>query len=92
MFGRQFPFPIGFQLDTADYQRVITQIDYMKKLLSKLEIARRIAQNNVKKQHERFKQAYDKKQKPITYSPGTFVWLYSPKMPKMVYRKKCFLK
>ena len=48
MFGRQFPFLIDFDLGTVDSQKQITQTDYIKKLLPKLEVARQIAQDNVK--------------------------------------------
>ena len=63
MFGRQFPFPIDFEFGTADCQTLITQTHYIKKLLPKLEIAREIAQENVKTHQERYKQTCDKNQK-----------------------------
>ena len=87
MFGGLFPFPIDFDLGTADYQKPITKSDYIKKLLQKLEVARQIAQDNVKKHQEQYKHTYDKHQKPIKYSPGTFVWLYTPKVPKGVSKR-----
>ena len=43
-FGRQFPFPIDFDLGTVDSQKPTTQTDYIKKLLPKLEVVRQIAQ------------------------------------------------
>ena len=87
MFGRQFPFPIDFDLGTVDSQKPITQTDYIKKLLLKLEVARQTAQDNVKKHQKQYKHSYDRNQKPITYLPGTFVWLYSPKVPNGVSKK-----
>ena len=87
MFSRQFPFSIDFHLGTVDSQKPITQTDYIKKLLPKLEVARQIAQDNVKKHQEQYKHTYDKNQKPITYSPGTFGWLYTPKVPKDISKK-----
>ena len=58
MFGRQFPFSIDFDLGTEYCQKPITQTDYLKKLLPKLEMSRQLAQENVNKQQARYKHIY----------------------------------
>ena len=55
--------------------------EYIKKLLPKLEVMRKVAKQNVEEYQQRYKKQYDKNSEPSDYAPGTRVLLYNPKVP-----------
>ena len=55
----------------------ITADQFIAQLLPKLELTRKIAKENIEREQELYKKRYDKSARPIVYSPGMKVWLYT---------------
>ena len=55
--------------------------EYIKKLLPKLEVMRKVAKQNVEEYQQRYKKHYDKNSEPSDFPLGTKVLLYNPKVP-----------
>ena len=88
LFGREMRLPLPTALSPKPTGK-ITADQYVAELLPKLELTRKIAQENLDRQHENSKERFDKSARPTVYSPGTRVWLYDPKTKPGVSPKIC---
>lgn len=60
---------------------------YIRQLIPRLEISRKIAQENIATAQASYKKSYDATQNPAVYEPGTYVWLFNPYNPKGICPK-----
>lgn len=55
-----------------------TQDDYVKQLITRVEEARQLARIRTLAAQEKDRQRYDDKHRPVAYSPGDLVWIFTP--------------
>ena len=81
MHGREMLLPLDAELipPAPESQRSLDV--YMRQLLPRLEIMRKIALENVAKHQAIYKQQFDKHAKPTEYEIGSYVLMYNPKVP-----------
>jgi len=81
LFGRELPMPLERALVPPATGKMEAD-NYIKLLLPRLEVARSVAQENIKAAQKEYKRYYDRDQRPTTFAPGTYVWLYNPQVPQ----------
>ena len=92
MHGREMRLPLDNELiATTSTEKHKDADEYVRQLLPKLEIMRKVAQESVKEHQEKYKQNYDKHSQVTDWQPGTRVLLFNPKVPpgkaQKLYRK-----
>ena len=55
-----------------------TQDDYVKQLITRVEEARQLARIRTLDAQEKDRQRYNDKHRPVVYSPGDLVWIFTP--------------
>ena len=82
LYGRNMKLPIDNQILPLPSTGVRTADEYIQKMLPKLQLAREVAQENVRSHQEQSKNRYDTNIRVVAYKPGDKCWLYDPKTPK----------
>ena len=80
LFGREMRLPIDTSL-TPKSTLSANFKTHLSNVLQNLEIARKIAAENIKNAQEKYKEQYDKRTEEPKYSPADRVWLYCTKVP-----------
>ena len=84
LFGKNMVLPIDNVVVPSTPTGKITADRYIEQMLPKLEVTRKLAQENM----ERYKMSYmDRTARPFVYTPGTRVWIHDPKVLKGVSDK-----
>ena len=82
LYGRNMKLPIDNQILPLPSTGVRTADEYIQKMLPKLQLAREVAQENVRSHQAQSKNRYDTNIRVVAYKPGDKCWLYDPKTPK----------
>jgi transposase InsO family protein len=86
MHGVPFRLPVDTELQLPKPSKK-TADEYIRKMIPKLEVMRKVAKENVEQHQLRFKDQYDRRTSVIPYKPGDKCWLYNPKTPIGLSRK-----
>ena len=78
LFGTEMRLPIDNELNIPSSGKYKDADEYIKRMLPKIEMMRKIAQENVTTGQERYKTNYDKTSAPPSYETGDRVWLHDP--------------
>ena len=86
LYGREMNLPLqSALLPTATGT---TSVDtYIRQLLPRVQLTRRVAMDNIKAAKGLYKRYYDKDSRPTAYEPGDMVWLHNSYNPKGVCPK-----
>ena len=79
LFGKPMRLPIDNAVAPPTPTGKITADKYMEQMLPKLELTRKLAQENIERYKNSYKERYDQTARPFVYTPGTQVWLHDPK-------------
>lgn len=88
-FHREMRMPVQNILDPPKNTSAII-IENPSELNESIEITHQIAQENIKRQQEKYKETYDKNAAYPIYQVGDQVLLYSPAIPPRIRAKKLF--
>ena len=82
LFGQRMRMPLDVALDLPDENRATTADEYMRQMLPKLEVVRKVCQDNTIASQQQSKKYYDRNAETRQLAPGTRVWLHDPVTPK----------
>lgn len=84
--GRDPLFPINFGEIPADVlnstAKITDVVDWRERLVSRLELARRLAAESLKSSQKAAEVQYNRSHQPHRFHPGQMVWLYTPHVKK----------
>ena len=86
MFGREPRLPIDTKLLQLKEQSTSIS-EHRKRIVEKLEIAQKLAKENIQRAQQTMKNYYDKKSKDTNFELGDRVWVFTPKTAKGLSKK-----
>ncbi len=76
--GREFNLPVDLEMPQNNKRKAVRE--YVAALLPRLELARKVAQENTRLRQEDNKRRYDKNTKTPEFFMGQKVWVHSPRI------------
>ena len=82
LYGTHMVLPLDNDLEVPSSGKYADAENYVKQLVPKVQIMRKIAQENVEQSQVQYKTQYDKNAKEPSYEVGDRVWMSNPIVPK----------
>ena len=82
LYGTQMVLPLDNELEVPSSGKFVDAEAYLKQLLPKVQVMRKIAQENIEQSQIQSKAQYDKNAKEPVYEIGDRVWLSNQIVPK----------
>ena len=88
LFGREPRLPIETKYLPEVSDDVTTSVsEYRKRIVEKVELAQKLAKENLHRSKQKMKEYYDRNSKQPVFEVGQRVWVYTPKTKKGLSKK-----
>ena len=88
LFGREPRLPIDIKYLPEMSDDVTTSVsEYRKRTVEKVELAQKLAKENLHRSKQKMKEYYDRNSKEPVFEVGQRVWVYTPKSKKGLSKK-----